>query len=180
VVLAPVRAEPGRSSLHASIEGLSCELDVLEEYDSGGDNSELETSDPLPSRTSEKVLSAWTATALARRDRGRGVGAAELLQDAGDDDVGDCGDDALIAAILVETWDDDLGDGAVGPPGPKTAEGLAAGFEPETPPSRALANGSDDAEPEDNADPGLAALPSVCPRHEGRLESPTVESLRSS
>lgn len=163
LALVPVNAELGRSSLHASIEGRSCELEVLEDCDRGGDRRLLETSDRVPRRgTSEKVLSACTATRLARRDRGRGVGADDV-NDPPDVDVGDvpapasCGDCALRDVILVETSDGDLGAGAVGPPGPKADEGLPVSFEPETPPPLALANEMDEPEVEDNADPGLLA-----------------------
>jgi len=146
------------------MEGRSCELDVPDR-DRGGDRRLLETSDRLFKRTSEKVLSECTATRLARRDRGRGVGAAEV-HDAPDVDVGDapgpisCGDCALTDVILVETSDGDLRAGVVGPPGPKAEEGLpwlAASFEPETPPTLALTNEAGDAEVEDNADPGRLA-----------------------
>jgi hypothetical protein len=101
------------------------------------------------------------------------VGAAEELHDAPEDDEGveggspglaSYGDSALTDAILVETSDGDLSAGAVGPPGPRAAseEGLAlaclaASFEPETPPTLALTNGTDESEPEDNADPGRLA-----------------------
>jgi hypothetical protein len=165
LVLAPVNAELGRSSLHASIDGWSCELDVLEDWDRGGDRRLLETSDRAPRRTSEKVLSACTATRFARRDRGRGVGADDV-NDAPEVDVGDapgpasCGDSALSDVILVETSDGDLSARAVGPPGPKADEGLpwpAASFEPETPLPLALTNETDEAEVEDNADPGRLA-----------------------
>jgi len=157
-VLVPVSAEPGRSSLHASIDGLSCELDVLEEWDGNGERSPLEISDPLPRGTSENVLSGWTVTALPRRDKGRGVGAEEL-HDAAEGDVGVRGDGASIESRLVETSDGDLSDRVVGPTRwPRASEGLVDGFEPETPPLLALANGSNVAEPEDNADPGRAAL----------------------
>jgi len=146
----------------------------------------LETSDrtaalppllpPPPGRTREKVLSACTATKLVRLDRGGGGGAAEELHEAPEDDEGveggspglaSYGDSALTDAILVETSDGDLSAGAVGPPGPRAAseeeeEGLAlaclaASFEPETPPTLALTNGTAESEPEDNADPGRLA-----------------------
>lgn len=123
-----------RASLHASIDGRSCELDVLEEYvaEGPGDMTLLETSECVcegtwececgcgPSRTREKVLSECTATKLRRLDKGLGWAVA--------DDAGDTGDggspgtpgrgDALIGVILAETSDGGHDACAVGSPGP--------------------------------------------------------------
>lgn len=100
--------------------------------------------------------------------------------DGHDAPVGDVGDGvgALTDAIVVETSDGDLTAEMVGFGGPKTCEGLDPGFEPETPPPLTLANETDDAEAEDNADPGPVAF-SSSPRQLGRLLSPAMELVRS-
>ena len=78
----PVKGGLERSSLHASIEGRSCELValVLEEYESGGEIRLLESdgTDEGPFRTSVNVLpSELTATWFRLRDNGLGYAPVE-------------------------------------------------------------------------------------------------------
>lgn len=118
------------ASLQASMDGGSCELEALEEYDGDVMPAETGTSecDDGPSRTREKVLSECTATILRRRDNGLGWPVADAAGDTGDGGPPErvllsCRVDALIGVILVETSDGDLGAGAIGPGEPKGAEG---------------------------------------------------------
>lgn len=154
--MTPVNGGLEGSSLHASTEGRSCELEalVLEVYESGGEIRlfESDASDEGRCRMSVNVFpSELIATWLRLRDNGLGHAAADV-------EVGEAssawsraaaGDGALIDVILVAPDDDR----AVGCRGPSTGA-IEAGFVPETLSSLsplAPANGSESAELDDNA-----------------------------